>query len=327
MRFHNLMLAAWLSLAASGMATASARAQSAPCQFVLGFRDLHELVPAEIGDCQDDEAFAPNGDAQQHTANGLMAWRKADNRTAFTNGRTTWINGPEGVVSRLNTDRFLWEGDANSDGNAPAYALPSGHEADPIGRPITRSGELPGGTAPGLRVPPAAADKCNDGGDGVAANHQACGARKFDSLVPSLWAADSEEMTGPEYQFLDDLNADRDANGLPALAANGVLAGIARQRSEQLAGTGIFTHYAPDGSLVFANMLNSAAFPYAFAGENLASNNDAWDQSVDGANTQLMHSPEHRAAILNTLFNEVGVGIAGPDDRGNFFYTQIFAQV
>lgn len=89
-----------------------AAAQTAPaCQFVLGFQTLHDLAPADIGDCVDNQAFAYNGDAQQHTTKGLMAWRKADNWTAFTNGYMTWINGPVGLVSRLNTDRFPWEHD------------------------------------------------------------------------------------------------------------------------------------------------------------------------------------------------------------------------
>ncbi|HLG72667.1 MAG TPA: hypothetical protein VK009_19790 [Chloroflexota bacterium] len=84
--------------------------QSAPgCQFVLGFKDLHDLDPADIGDCTENQSFAANGDAQQHTTKGLMAWRKADNWTAFTNGYMTWINGPDGLQSRLNSDRFPWE--------------------------------------------------------------------------------------------------------------------------------------------------------------------------------------------------------------------------
>ena len=36
-------------------------------------------------------------------------WRKADNRTAFTDGYRTWINGPNGLVDRLNSARFPWE--------------------------------------------------------------------------------------------------------------------------------------------------------------------------------------------------------------------------
>ena len=40
-----------------------------------------------------------------------MAWRKADNWTAFTDGYRTWLNGPNGLVQRLNTMRFEWEAD------------------------------------------------------------------------------------------------------------------------------------------------------------------------------------------------------------------------
>gem|GEM_PF-3204734 len=109
-------------------------AQTAPaCQYILGFKALHDLDPSDIGSCVDNQAFAANGDAQQHTLNGLMAWRKADNWTAFTNGYQTWINGPTGLVERLNNQRFSWE--ANPDGlrvvgvNAPIP--PAGNSAAP----------------------------------------------------------------------------------------------------------------------------------------------------------------------------------------------------
>ena len=39
----------------------------------------------------------------------MLVWRKADNWTAFTNGYWTWINGPGGLVKRLNTQRYSWE--------------------------------------------------------------------------------------------------------------------------------------------------------------------------------------------------------------------------
>src|SRR5438552_15515900 len=112
------------------LAPATAQAQSAPaCQFLLGFATLHDLSLADIGDCTDNQAFAANGDAQQHTTKGLMAWRKADNYTAFTNGYMTWINGPGGLVHRLNTDRFPWESNAPIAAPAPAptaAATPAG---------------------------------------------------------------------------------------------------------------------------------------------------------------------------------------------------------
>jgi len=104
------------------------------CQFILGFKTLHDMTPDITGDCQDNQAFAANGDSQQHTTKGLMAWRKADNWTAFTNGYMTWINGPNGLVSRLNTDRFTWEKDQPPANPSPtsssqqvADALPHRH--------------------------------------------------------------------------------------------------------------------------------------------------------------------------------------------------------
>jgi hypothetical protein len=80
------------------------------CRFVLGFKTLHDLIPDIVGDCLVDEHVNPrNGDSLQETTRGLMVWRKADNWTAFTDGYRTWINGPYGLQTRLNTERFPWE--------------------------------------------------------------------------------------------------------------------------------------------------------------------------------------------------------------------------
>ena len=81
-------------------------AVAAECQFVLGFKTIHDAIPVQVGDCRDDQAFASTGDATQHTGGGLLVWRKADNWTAFTDGFRTWVNGPAGLQQRLNTERF-----------------------------------------------------------------------------------------------------------------------------------------------------------------------------------------------------------------------------
>jgi uncharacterized protein YkwD len=148
----------------------------------------------------------------------------------------------------------------------------------------------------------------------------------YGALAGSAGAAAYAPMSAPEYQFLAELNADRAANGQPPVAANGVLSGLARQRSQQMLASGQFSHYDAAGKLIFAGMLNGVGFPYAFAGENLAENNYSWGQSMGVANTELMNSPAHRANILNTRFNEAGVGIAGPGPKGEYYYTQLFAQ-
>ena len=100
---------------ATSQPTAAAAVASGSCRFRFGFKLLHDMASTIVGNCLDDEGHnAQNGDGLQHTTNGLLVWRKADNWTAFTNGYWTWINGPNGLVQRLNTQRFPWE--ANPDG-------------------------------------------------------------------------------------------------------------------------------------------------------------------------------------------------------------------
>ena len=84
-------------------------AQAANCEFTFGFATLHSLIPKVVGNCVTNVQYAANGDGLQQTSNGLLVWRKADNHTAFTNGSQTWVNGPFGLQTRPNNQRFLWE--------------------------------------------------------------------------------------------------------------------------------------------------------------------------------------------------------------------------
>ncbi len=77
--------------------------------FQLGFKTLADLIPDVVGLPVENERHTANGDAVQATTNGLLVWRKADNVTAFTDGSTTWLNGPFGLQHRPNTQRFNWE--------------------------------------------------------------------------------------------------------------------------------------------------------------------------------------------------------------------------
>src|SRR5258708_3288360 len=79
------------------------------CRFVLGFATMAGMVD-QVGQCKENQRTVSNGDAQQLTTGGLLVWRKADNWTAFTDGYRTWLNGPNGLQQRLNSERFPWEG-------------------------------------------------------------------------------------------------------------------------------------------------------------------------------------------------------------------------
>ena len=102
----------------------AATVHAADCQFVLGFKTLRDLIGHDIvGECLEGEHYNAIGDSVQQTTGGLLAWRKADNWTAFTDGYRTWVNGPNGLQQRLNTERFEWEADYAD--FAPATARPA----------------------------------------------------------------------------------------------------------------------------------------------------------------------------------------------------------
>jgi hypothetical protein len=104
-------LAAVAVLAVLGQTLGAAPTAAAGCGFGLGFATLRDQIPGIVGACLEDEHHdAATGDAVQRTTQGLLAWRKADNWTAFTDGYHTWVDGPDGVQERLNTQRFPWEG-------------------------------------------------------------------------------------------------------------------------------------------------------------------------------------------------------------------------
>src|SRR5450759_2372205 len=99
-----------------------------PPVFKLGFRVLADRIPDVVGVPVENEYFnLSNGNSEQHTTKGLMVWRKADNWTAYTNGYMTWINGPNGVQSRLNTERFGWESDGRPATPAAPAPAPTGY--------------------------------------------------------------------------------------------------------------------------------------------------------------------------------------------------------
>ena len=99
-----------LFIAIVGFMFSSQPVHAQECVFQLGFEALHETIPNVVGDCLEDERHNPeNGITVQHTTNGLLIWRKADNLTAFTDGKVTWINGPEGIQQRPNSERLPWE--------------------------------------------------------------------------------------------------------------------------------------------------------------------------------------------------------------------------
>ncbi len=104
----------WLSLAAamllsfglaySQTALASQHSGDSDCRFVLGFRELHGLIPHIVGDCLENEQHdIGTGITTQRTTRGVMTWYRSDNSTTFTDESHTWIIGKDGLLQRDET--------------------------------------------------------------------------------------------------------------------------------------------------------------------------------------------------------------------------------
>mgnify|MGYP000616253813 CR=1 FL=1 len=111
-----LGLVAFLLSAILPVTAAAAPMHAGGCEFRQGFAALRAAIPDVVGECLTAEHHDEVGNARQETTGwhgkgGLLYWRKADNWTGFTDGYRTWIAVRDGVVSRLNTERFDWEPD------------------------------------------------------------------------------------------------------------------------------------------------------------------------------------------------------------------------
>lgn len=127
----------------------------------------------------------------------------------------------------------------------------------------------------------------------------------------------STDVTALEQQAVDLLNADRKANGLPALQADSRITTLARNYAQDMINRNYFSHYNPEGQSPF-DRLKQAGISYSAAGENIGVN-----QSIEKAETAFMNSSGHRANILNSAYTKVGIGVAS-DKSGNIYIVQDF---
>jgi uncharacterized protein YkwD len=106
-----------------------------------------------------------------------------------------------------------------------------------------------------------------------------------------------------ETQMLELVNEERKKRNLSLLKPDPELTIVARAHSKDMFRRGYFAHITPDGKSPFDRM-RSAGVRYLSAGENLA-----LGQTLNICHNGLMHSPGHRANILDPSYGRVGIGI------------------
>ncbi|MFE9553934.1 sigma-70 family RNA polymerase sigma factor [Streptomyces sp. NPDC006692] len=100
------------------------------------------------------------------------------------------------------------------------------------------------------------------------------------------------------------LNSERAKAGCSALTSNPKLYSAALKHSEAMAAQNFFDHTDPSGAGP-GDRITAAGYQWSSYGENIARG----QQDAASVMDSWMHSPGHRANILNCAFKEVGVGV------------------
>ncbi|WP_163538772.1 CAP domain-containing protein [Gracilibacillus sp. YIM 98692] len=127
--------------------------------------------------------------------------------------------------------------------------------------------------------------------------------------------SNNDQLSQFEQQVVDLTNEERAKHGLAELQADTELSKVAREKSNDMATNGYFSHQSPTYGSPF-DMLKQYGISYRTAGENIAKGQRSPEEVVNA----WMNSQGHRANILNENFTHIGVGHVA---EGNH-WTQLF---
>lgn len=122
-----------------------------------------------------------------------------------------------------------------------------------------------------------------------------------------------------QKQMLELVNAARAKAGLGALQWDSSLADAAREHTELMADRGELSHQLP-GEPPLPERAGAAGAHFNSVAENVA-----YAGGVSELHDNLMHSPHHRANILDPKSNAIGIGFAEQD--GELYVTEDFAHL
>jgi uncharacterized protein YkwD len=131
-----------------------------------------------------------------------------------------------------------------------------------------------------------------------------------------LWA---QSPSGDQLTMLTLLNGERQKAGLPALNWDEHLMQSATAHAKRLADHRELSHQFP-GEPELGDRVGATGLRFNAAAENVA-----YAGTLEEAHEGLMHSPPHRANILDPKYNAVGFGIISRD--GLVYVAQNFARV
>jgi uncharacterized protein YkwD len=136
---------------------------------------------------------------------------------------------------------------------------------------------------------------------------------------PTLSTAQSTP-TGPEKILFESANHERASQHLKALQWEAGLASAARQHASRMARHNELSHQFPDEPKL-QDRVRSAGVHYSAIAENIAEG-----PSAENIHSQWMHSPPHRANLLDPDLSAVGIA-AVPGPGNMLFAVEDFSQL
>jgi uncharacterized protein YkwD len=139
------------------------------------------------------------------------------------------------------------------------------------------------------------------------------------ALLAGPARATDPEVLAMERRMWELLNTERNSRALPTLEFDEPLSAVARAHSLDMLTQEFFAHESPTTGTPFDRFFH-ASIRASATGENIARND-----TVAAGHQRLMESPGHRANILSTDYDHVGIGIVR---QGNSLWmTQNFAKL
>jgi uncharacterized protein YkwD len=125
---------------------------------------------------------------------------------------------------------------------------------------------------------------------------------KFISLTKPGVLGYSSEITA--QKVFDQTNAQRQANGVPPLKYSSILSESATKKAQDMFANNYWAHTSPSGTTPW-DFFKAVGYQYSVAGENLA--RDFYD--TESLIKAWMDSPTHRENMLNSRYQEIGIGV------------------
>jgi uncharacterized protein YkwD len=134
----------------------------------------------------------------------------------------------------------------------------------------------------------------------------------------SASAPGQQKTSDAERQLFNAANQERKAHGLPSLKPDEALANAARAHAQRMAEQGTISHQLP-GEPNLLSRAKAGGAHFSWISENVDEG-----QNATTIHQSFMRSPQHRANILDSDMDSVGIGVA--ERNGQVFAVEDFSK-